>query len=105
MVEAMRGLTPHHRKKSHGIRTEKIDFVLTQICDMGLYPVLIRSQLDRAMVCFPNLPLLRREGPLNKLARRSAAAAARRQGRDPSRQAQLAHASNRPVLTGPKVVI
>ena len=43
------------------IRTEKIDFVLTQICDMRVYPVLIRPQLDSTMVSLPNLPLLRRE--------------------------------------------
>src|SRR4029077_15055269 len=102
MVEAMGGLTPHHRKKSHGIRTEKIDFVLTQICDIGVYPVLIRSQLDRAMICFPNL-LLRRENLLGEHVLRSAAAAARRQAGHPSSQAQLAHASNRPVPTGTKV--
>jgi hypothetical protein len=61
MVEAMGRSTPCPHKKSHGIRTEKIDFVLTQICDITSYPVMIRLQPDHAKVCFPNLPLLRRK--------------------------------------------
>jgi hypothetical protein len=38
MVEAMGRSTPCHHKKSDGIRTEKIDFVLTQICDIATPP-------------------------------------------------------------------
>jgi hypothetical protein len=44
MVDATGRSTACHRKKSRRIRTEKIDFVLTQICDIGLYPVLMRVQ-------------------------------------------------------------
>jgi hypothetical protein len=45
MVEAMGRSTPRHQKKSVGIRTEKIDFVLTQICDIATHPVVIRVHL------------------------------------------------------------
>jgi hypothetical protein len=49
MVEAMGQSTPCHPKKSRCIRTEKIDFVLTQICDITACPVLIRSQPGLAL--------------------------------------------------------
>ena len=49
MVEAMGGTTPRVPEKSLRIRTEKIDFVLTQICDITAYPVLIRLQPGHAM--------------------------------------------------------
>src|SRR3984957_16163059 len=38
MVEAMGRSTPCHHKKADGIKTEKIDFVLTQICDIATPP-------------------------------------------------------------------
>jgi len=44
MVDAMDQSTPRQHKKSRRIRTEKIDFVLTQICDIRVYPVLMRVQ-------------------------------------------------------------
>ncbi len=48
MVEAMGRSTPCHHKKSDGIRTEKIDFVLTQICDIVGNPVVIRHTCSTA---------------------------------------------------------
>src|SRR3984893_9466166 len=38
MVKALGRSTPCHHKKSDGIRTEKIDFVLTQICALAAPP-------------------------------------------------------------------